>query len=154
MSDGSFDQIREEFVRRAHTAVWCSLATVDKQGRPRSRVIHPIWDDDGATGYIGTYRDSYKGTHLANNPNVSLAYIADIARPLYVEAVAAWADDADTRHRVWTMFKEAVPPLGYDPAPIFISPDHPRFGVLKLTPWRIQVETNPPGAKQVWRKQD
>lgn len=148
----TFDQIRDEFIQRAHTIVWCSMATIDSQGRPRSRVIHPIWESDGAAGYIGTYRDSYKGKHLATNPNVSLAYIGDLTKPLYVEAVAEWADDEVTRHRTWELFRNAPPPLGYDPASIFISPDHPRFGVLKLTPWRIQVETNPPGLKQVWRR--
>ncbi|MFN8377771.1 MAG: pyridoxamine 5'-phosphate oxidase family protein [Anaerolineae bacterium] len=152
MEEVTFDLIRDEFVRRAHTAVWCSMATVDAQGRPRSRVIHPIWDSDGKTGYIGTFRDSYKGQHLAKNPNVSLAYIADLAKPLYVEAVANWADDEATKLHTWALFKDAQPPLGYDPASIFVSPDHPRFGVLKLTPWRIQVETNPPGLKQFWRK--
>lgn len=154
MESLSFGEIREEFIRRAHSVVWCSMATVDAHGRPRSRVIHTIWESDGSTGYIGTYRNSYKSTHLVNNPYVSLAYITDLVRPLYVEALAEWADDLETRLRAWAMFKEAAPPLGYDPSPIFISPDHPRFGVLKLTPWRIQIETNPPHTKQIWRKQD
>jgi hypothetical protein len=41
--------------------------------------------------------------------------------------------------------------LGYDPAPIFIAPDHPNFGALKLTPWRIGVVTQSPPLARVWR---
>lgn len=31
------------FVEMAHRIVWGSVATVDRHGRPRSRVLHPIW---------------------------------------------------------------------------------------------------------------
>jgi hypothetical protein len=36
------------FVEMAHRIVWASAATVDKHGRPRSRILHPIWQWDGA----------------------------------------------------------------------------------------------------------
>ena len=35
------------FVTMAHRIVWASAATVDSQGRPRSRVLHPFWEWDG-----------------------------------------------------------------------------------------------------------
>lgn len=38
----------EEFVERVHNIVWCSMATVDTRDRPRSRIVHPIWE--GRTG--------------------------------------------------------------------------------------------------------
>lgn len=31
------------FVQMAHRIVWCRAATVDTRGRPRSRILHPIW---------------------------------------------------------------------------------------------------------------
>ena len=34
-------------VEMAHGIVWCSVATVDSQGRPWSRILHPIWQWDG-----------------------------------------------------------------------------------------------------------
>jgi hypothetical protein len=43
----------------------------------------------------------------------------------------------------WQLFKTTPPPLGFDPAPDFISPDHENFGVLKLTPWRIVLVSFP-----------
>ena len=35
------------FVEMAHRIMWCSAATIDPHGRPRSRILHPIWQWDG-----------------------------------------------------------------------------------------------------------
>ena len=146
----SFAEIEKEFIERVHTVVWCNVATIDTQNRVRSRILHPIWE--GATGWIGTRRHSHKAKHLAHNPYISLAYIADVAKPVYVDCLAEWVDDLATKQRLWDMFKAAPPPLGYDPAPLFQSVDHPNFGVLKLTPWRVEV-ANLPSERWVWRKE-
>jgi len=131
----SFAEIQGEFVRRVHAMVYCSCATIDVHQRPRSRVLHPIWD--GATGWVATGRNSLKSRHLAGNPFVSLAYIADPVRPVYVDCCARWEDDDTTKRRTWELFKATSPPLGYDPARFWGSADNPAYGVLKLTPWRI-----------------
>ena len=55
--------------------IWCNMATVDSHGRPRSRVVHPVWENGAC--WIGTRPGSFKGQHLARNPYVSLAYVAD-----------------------------------------------------------------------------
>jgi general stress protein 26 len=145
----SFADIEQEFIERVHSVVWCNVATLDAQNRVRSRILHPIWE--GATGWIGTRRNSPKAKHLAHNPYVSLAYIADIARPVYVDCMAGWAEDLESKQRVWELFKAAPTPLGYDPAPLFHSVDHPDFGVMKLTPWRIEVG-NLPEESRIWRR--
>lgn len=145
----SFNDIEEELLARVHRMVWCNMATVDARGRPRSRIVHPIWD--GSLGWIATRRHSFKDQHLVANPFVSLAYIADTARPVYIDCVASWADDHADKERVWTLFAGAPDPVGYDPTPFFIAPDHPDFGLLKLQPWRIAVVTQSPPASMVWR---
>jgi general stress protein 26 len=144
-----FADIETEFIARVHRVVWCNMATVDPQGRPRSRVIHPIWE--GPTGWIATHLHSFKNRHLVTNPHVSLAYIADITRPVYVDCLATWADDPADKQRVWDLFSSAPAPLGYDPAPFFVAADHPNFGVLRLIPWRIAVVTQSPPASLIWR---
>ena len=44
------------FVEMAHQIIWCTVATVDTKGRPRSRVLLPVWDWDGEqrVGWFGT----------------------------------------------------------------------------------------------------
>jgi len=131
----AFAAMEAEFLARVSRMVWCNVATIDRQGRPRSRILHPLWE--GPVGWIGTRRESLKARHLAAQPFVSLAYIADVAKPVYVDCHAAWIDDAAAN-------------LGYDPAPIFERVDHPNFGLLQLEPWRIEL-ANFPAPSQVWR---
>lgn len=152
MEVSDFSAIEAEFLQRVQTAVWCSMATVDSQQRPRSRILHPIWE--GSTGWIGTHPHSHKAHHLAQNPYVSLAYIADISKPVYVDCKTEWVDDPQQKQRVWNLFKSTPEPVGYDPAQFFGSVDSEAFGVLKLIPWRIELVTFPAdslNASPVWR---
>jgi general stress protein 26 len=136
----SFAEIEDEFMARVRRIVWCTVATVDGRGRPRTRILHPIWE--GTTGYIATGRHSYKAQHLAANPHVSLSYWDPQHQMIYAECVTEWLDDPADRRRIWNLCKDTPPPLGYDPAMIPVwkdGPDSPEFGVLKLTPWRIEL---------------
>ena len=64
------------FVAMAHEIVWASVATVDRWGRPRSRVLHPIWEWDGTSlvGWVGTGPTPLKRAHLEVSPHVSMNY--------------------------------------------------------------------------------
>lgn len=147
----SFSEIEPEFIERVHRMVWCSMATLDTTNRLRSRLMHPIWE--GATGWIGTRRHSLKARHLAHHPFVSPAYIADVYKPVYADCLAEWDDDLASKERIWELFCTAPLPLGYDPAPIFHSADHPDFGLLKLTPFRISMmDLN--GEARLWQRRD
>jgi uncharacterized pyridoxamine 5'-phosphate oxidase family protein len=147
----SFNEIRDEFLERANKHVYCNLATVDTQGRPRSRVVHVVWED--ATGWITTDPTYPKSRHIAVNPYVSLGYVADIAAPAYAECRAEWVDDLDEKRRVWEFIAATPPPLGFDLTPIYGAPDAPRFGLLRLTPWRIQV-SDAPAYHRIWQPGD
>ena len=146
---GSFAEIEAEFLERVHRIVWCAFATLDTCNRVRSRILHPIWE--GSTGWIATRRHSPKAKNLAHNPYVSLAYVVDIARPVYADCLAEWEDDIRSKRRVWELLLSTPPPLGYDPAPTFYSPDHPDFGLLRLTPWQVTL-ADLPAESRVWRK--
>jgi general stress protein 26 len=136
----SFADIQAEFIARAHAMVWCNVATIDAKGRPRSGVLHPIWE--GGTGWIGTRPYSPKAKDLAHRPFVSLAYVSDVAKPAYADCTADWVTDIAAKQHVWDLFLNA-PPLGFDPATIFHAVDQPDFGALKLTPWRVDLHTPP-----------
>lgn len=137
----NFSDIESDFIERVHKMVWCNVATIDSQQRPRSRILHPIWE--GSTGWICTHRDSYKSKHLEHNPHVSLAYITNIMQPVYVDCKAEWMTDLNEKRRIWELFRTTPEPLGFDPAHDFINPEHGNFGLLKLTPWRIDLVTFP-----------
>jgi hypothetical protein len=131
------------FVEMAHKIVWCSAATVDVRGRPRSRVLHPIWEWDGENlvGWIGTGPTPTKRAHLEASPHVSLNYWDPSQDTCVAECRAEWAFDAATRIRIWDLYKSTAPPLGYDPAmiPVWDEPTSETFAVLRLQPWRVRV---------------
>jgi len=135
----SFDEISDDFDRRVRDIVWCTVATVDAKGRPRSRVLHPIWE--GATGWIMTGRHSFKDKHLARDPHVSLSYWDPQKGLLYADCEARWEDAPAEKRRLWTLFASTPPPYGYDPSMFWPSPESEQFGLLRLTPWRIELHS-------------
>ena len=137
MDVAQFEDIQIEFMQRIQQAVYCNVATVDLKGRPRSRVMHVIWD--GPIGWIITWPGSHKAKHLANNSYVSLAYVNNPKKPVYVECTAEWVDDISEQRRIWELHRTTPPPLGFDPAPHYGTIAHQYFGLLRFTPWRIEL---------------
>lgn len=131
------------FLEMAHRIVWCNVATVDSQGRPRSRVLHPIWQWDGAQllGWVATQATPTKRAHLNASPYVSANYWAPSQDTCTAECRASWAFDDATRTMVWNLLASAPPPLGYNPAiiPAWTSPTVESFAALRLEPWRLRV---------------
>jgi hypothetical protein len=148
----SFDEIAEEFERRVRRIVWAIVATIDTANRPRTRLLHLLWE--GATGWIATEPASLKAKHLAINPHVSVGY-ADPVEPVYVEANAAWVADPREKERVWNFIKGEPEPYGFDPAIIPQWRDGPgsaRFGLLRLAPSRIELYKAPPQTEsRIWK---
>lgn len=155
MQVSSFSEIELEFSQRVRTMIWCSVATIDAQGRPRSRILHPIWE--ASTGWIGTNPASHKAKHLEQNPYVSLAYITDVMNPVYADCKAEWIHDPAVKRHVWDLFANTPEPVGYDPAHDFVAPDSDHWGILRLTPWRIDLVSFPaPSFKEgtrIWRQE-
>lgn len=131
------------FVEMAHRIVWCSVATVDARGRPRSRVLHPIWqwDGDDLVGWIATGPTPVKRAHLAGSPNVSCNYWSPDHDTCVAECRAEWAFDDETRTMVWDLFANGPAPVGYDPSmiPVWDGPTSDAFAALRLDPWRLRV---------------
>jgi len=137
-------QIAPTFVEMAHSIVWASAATVDTNGHPRSRVLHPIWEWDGTDlfGWIATVPSPVKKAHLAVHPQMSLNYWAPTHDTCSAECLVEWYLDDDTCVAVWDKFANAPAPVGYDPRiiPQWIDgPTADDFAALRLTPYRLRV---------------
>lgn len=136
-------EVAPAFVEMAHRIVWCTVATVDSKNRPRSRILHPIWqwDGDQLIGWIGTGPTPTKRAHLDAHPYMSLTYWTPTHDTCVAECGATWAFDDETRTMVWNLFKHAPAPVGYDPAivPAWSGPTAPAFAAVRLAPWRLRV---------------
>ena len=98
----SFGEIAAEFRRRIERTVWCTMTTVDTRGRPRARLVHPVWEEP--TGWLATNRGSFKAKHLAENPWVSLAFWDQEQEQVYVDCHAMWVDDERQMRRLWDLY--------------------------------------------------
>ncbi len=152
MDAASFAEIQPDLDARVRRIVWCTVATVDTKGRPRVRILHPMWE--GSTAFICTGRHSLKEKHLARNPFVSLSYWDPKHEQVYADCRAEWLDAPAEKQRIWDLFKATPQPYGYDPAMFWPGgPASDDFGVLRCTPSRIQLGgITPTGFEnRVWR---
>jgi general stress protein 26 len=138
MDVAAFSEIQDEFNERIERIVWCTVTTVDRKGRPRGRLLHPIWE--GSTGWIATGRNSFKAKHLESNPHVSLAYWDPQHEQVYADCRAEWVDDPAEKARVWELFKATPAPMGYDLGLFWKEgPEDLGYGLLRLVPWRVEL---------------
>lgn len=133
------------FIEMAHRIVWCTVATVDAKGKPRTRILHPIWEWDGASlvGWIATGATSLKTKHLAHTPQVSLTYWTTNHDTCSAEADASMHTDDETCTWLWNRYTDAPDPVGYDPAiipPWSGGPTSPEFAAMRLEPVRLFVQ--------------
>jgi general stress protein 26 len=148
MEAANFADIEAEFLARIRQVVYCTMATVDSAHRPRLRIMHPIWE--GSTGWVISWPGSFKARHLGRNPAVSLAYMPEKTTPIYEKATTAWVETAEEKQRIWELHKATPAPVGFDPEPHYGTIEHPYYGVLRLTPWRIELG-NLGGEPVIWR---
>ncbi len=127
----------------AHRIVWATVATVATDGRPRTRVLHPLWEWDGdrLVGWILTSPRSPKRADLDNESRVSLTYWVPEQDTCTAEAEVTWVLDDDGRRAAWDRFASAPEPVGYDPSIVapWTSPDVDAFGALRLEPTLLRV---------------
>jgi hypothetical protein len=137
-------EVAPAFVEMAHRIVWASAATVDGQGRPHTRILHPLWQWDGEqlVGWIATGPTPVKRAHLERTPHMSLSYWAPSHDTCVADCGVTWAFDDQTRTWLWNAFAEAPAPLGFDPALIPSwkgGPTTAAFAALRLAPRRLRV---------------
>jgi hypothetical protein len=140
----ALERVAPAFVEMAHRIVWCTVGTTDPRGRPRTRVLHPIWEWDGERldGWIATSPLSPKAHDLASMPRVSLTYWNPEQDTCTAECAAQWQTSDEARTEGWRKFAEGPAPVGYDPSiiPAWDEPSSVAFGILHLVPDRLRVQ--------------
>lgn len=131
------------FVAMAHRIVWCTVATTGTDGRPNTRILHPIWEWDGTAlnGWIATSPLSPKATDLAAQPAISLTYWDATHDTCTADCDTSWDSTDEGRQAGWDRFAHGPAPVGYDPSiiPGWDAPTSPGFGILCLSPTRLRV---------------
>jgi Pyridoxamine 5'-phosphate oxidase len=153
-----FTELEDDFLRITTETVFCTVTTVDEAGRPRSRVLHPIFVV--RDGWALTGRTPLKTRHLATNRHLSCAYWNPSHDTVFIDAVATWVDDDGEKADVWELFLNTPTPLGWGTEGMAGYGEerwrNAAFTPLRLQPWRVQVMTGdnyPQGelTGRVWR---
>ena len=126
--------------RRAHLA---SLATFSGDGKPWVRYVIPRADDD-LTIRIATRVNSRKVSQIRKNPEVHLT--CGVSDPRHVETFlqiqgrARFTTDQGERDAFWDPHLENI----------FEGPNDPEYGVILITPYRIEVWREGISEPEVW----
>ncbi|GLW08040.1 pyridoxamine 5'-phosphate oxidase [Microtetraspora sp. NBRC 13810] len=150
----SFAAVRKQFEAYIGEIVYATMTTVDAKGRPRARVLIPIWEMAGEEplGWLATYKTPVKAAHLAKNPHTTFSYWTPRQNAVSVDTVAEWVEDLEVKRRVWDLYRAGSPRgAGYDLGNFWESPADPKLHVLRLTPWRVQVIRGLDLESKIWQ---
>ncbi|MFF3669538.1 pyridoxamine 5'-phosphate oxidase family protein [Microtetraspora malaysiensis] len=150
----SFTEIKNQFDTYIGDIVYATMTTVDKKGRPRARVLIPVWEtlEGGPLGWLATYRTPVKAAHLAGNPHTTFSYWTPRQNAVSIDAVATWVDDPETKRHVWELYRRTSPKgAGYDLGNFWRGgPGDPELHLLRLEPWRVQVIRGADLRSRIW----
>ena len=127
-------------IRPAHLA---SLATVSEDGKPWVRYVIPRASDD-LTLRVATHMNTRKVAHIKKNPEVHLT--CGVSNPrnvdtfLQIQGRADFTTDRTERESFWDPHLENV----------FEGSNDPEYGVIRITPYRIEVWKEGPCESEVW----
>ena len=119
------------------------LATVTPEGNPWVRYVMVLASED-LTIHCATFIQARKVGQIKANPEVHLT--CGVTNPmemtpyLQIQGRAVLRTDEEIRHAFWSDML----------APIFEGPDDPKYGVLEVTPYRIEYCTPGSYEPQVW----
>jgi general stress protein 26 len=155
MKTRSFADIQDTFFEYVSDIRYSTMITVDSKGRPRARVLLPIWEavDERLVGWLAAYKTPVKVAHLAGNPHTTFSYWSPKQNAVFVDSVADWVDDPDVKRRVWDLYRRASSPrgVGYDPLNFWrAGPSDPQYHVLRVEPWRVQLVRGSDLSSTIW----
>jgi general stress protein 26 len=120
-----------------------SLATVTKEGKPWVRYVMVVADET-LTIRCATFLSARKVVQIRENPEVHLTCgVTDptVMKPyLQVQARAEVVTDEAQRHGFWNNSLQGI----------FTGPDDPNYGVLVMTPYRVEHCTPGSFEPEVW----
>ncbi|MGW0818475.1 pyridoxamine 5'-phosphate oxidase family protein [Streptomyces viridiviolaceus] len=150
-----FSDLQGTFFGYVRDIKYATMITVDRENRPRARVLLPVWEvvDGRPLGWLASYRTPVKVAHLADNPHTTYSYWHPRHNTVHVDSLSTWADDEAARRHAWDLYLKGGPPgVGYDPAHYWRGgPVDPSYHVIRIQPWRIQLVRGSDLASTVWR---
>lgn len=139
--------LKERILAITRGSQLAGLATVTEDGKPRVRYVIAVGSDD-MTLRLATAANTRKVKQIARNPEVHL--VCGVTDPdkdtsklspyVQIQGLAGFTTDEVERHTFWSERLELV----------FAGPDDPNYGVIIVTPYRIEYWTPGQFEYDVW----
>lgn len=141
------NDIRQRILAITRPAHLASLATLSEDGKPWVRYVIPRAEDD-LTLRIATRVNAKKVAQIRKNPEVHLTCgVSDprnIGTFLQIQGLARFTTDRAERESFWDPHLENI----------FEGPNDPEYGVIRITPYRIEVWKEGDREPDVWEAQE
>ena len=153
--------VAEAFIAIAHRVVWCSLATVDRRGRPRSRLVHPIWEHDARRPRRLAHLAARRRCAARTSPprrSCRCSYWDPAHDVAVAECAAAWVEDPVTKRHAWEVFRRRRAARRLRPRDDLAATARatPTPAVIRLDPWRLKAADAATlaagGDRALWRR--
>ena len=120
-----------------------SLATVTEDGKPWVRYVMMMTSED-MTMSFATFIQARKVAQIKANPEVHMTCgvtnPSEVVPYLQIQGKAVLKTDEQTRHAFWDDMLKAI----------FDGPDDPKYGVIEVTPYRMEYCTPGSYEPKVW----
>ena len=84
------------------SAGYCALVTLDENGFPNVRTMHPFEPEKDMTVWLGTNSNSRKVNEIKNNPRVALYYfLSNASGYVVLKGIATLTDDPAMTGKYW-----------------------------------------------------
>ncbi len=119
------------------------LATISDEGKPWVRYVMAVADPE-LTIRCATFVQARKVKQIEANPEVHLT--CGVSSPMemkpyvQVQGTASCTNDKEERHAFWNDGLQQI----------FDGPDDPRYGIIKIQPYRIELCTPGSHEPEVW----
>ncbi len=135
--------LRERILAIIRQPVLAGFATITEDGKPWVRYVMTVANDDMDIRFA-SFASARKVAQIRNNPEVHLTCgvtdLTKMAPYLQIQGRARFTSDEAERHGFWNdMLK-----------PIFSGPDDPNYGVIVITPYRIEYCSPGKFEPEVW----
>ena len=135
--------LREAILEKMKEPTLACLATITEDGKPWVRYVTP-YADENLDLWCSTFAGSRKVGQINGNSEVHITLgVTDpenVGSYLQIQGNAQVLSDPESKEKVW----------GDHLKPIFSGPDDPNMCVLKITPYRIELQEPKPVPPQVW----
>ncbi len=119
------------------------FSTVTEDGKPWVRYVATVGGENMELRFA-TFIGARKVKQIAANPEVHLncgvGALTDMKPFLQIQGLAKLTTEADERHAFWNDMLSNI----------FSGPDDPNYGVIVITPYRIEYTQPPSMEPEVW----